>query len=206
MDGTLVDTEPYWMNAEYALVHEHGGTWTHEDAMSCVGNDLLVTGQTLRDRGGVPLQPREIVERLLDAVVAQVETEVPWRPGARELLSGLAVSGTPCALVTMSWERLARPVVGALPEGTFATVVTGDQVQRGKPDPEAYALACARLGVAPEDALAIEDSPTGAASAEAAGCTVLVVPCHVEVPTGERRRFRDSLAGLDVASLAAVRA
>ncbi|MFL6155902.1 MAG: HAD-IA family hydrolase, partial [Marmoricola sp.] len=67
-----------------------------------------------------------------------------------------------------------------------------------------YLLAAAELGVDPGECLAIEDSNTGAKSAEAAGCTVLVVPNHVPVLEGERRVFRDSLAGLDVPGLAAL--
>ena len=205
MDGTLVDTEPYWMEVEHALVAEHGGTWTHEDAMSCVGNDLLVSGAIIRDRGGVDLTPREIVDILLEGVIARVQQEVPWRPGARELLADLRAADVPCALVTMSWSSFAQPVVDALPEGTFDVVVTGDQVSAGKPDPEAYATACDLLGVDAGDCVAIEDSPTGARSAEAAGCTVLVVPCHVEVPQGDRRVFRASLDGLDTAALGSLR-
>src|SRR5689334_21910747 len=105
MDGTLVDTEPYWIDCERALVEEHGGTWTHEDAMALVGNNLVDAGRYLRDVGGIDLSPEAIVDVLLDGVVEKVEQEVPWRPGARELLADLRADGMPCALVTMSYER-----------------------------------------------------------------------------------------------------
>jgi beta-phosphoglucomutase-like phosphatase (HAD superfamily) len=101
----------------------------------------------------------------------------------------------------MSWHRFVAPILEALPPSSFATVVTGDRVELGKPHPEPYLLAAAELGVDPALCLAIEDSNTGAKSAEAAGCTVLVVPNHVPVLEGERRVFRDSLAGLDLAGL-----
>jgi beta-phosphoglucomutase-like phosphatase (HAD superfamily) len=101
----------------------------------------------------------------------------------------------------MSYERFVAPVLAALPAGTFGAVVTGDAVTVGKPHPEPYLTAAALLGVEPEGCLAIEDSNTGAKSAVAAGCTVLVVPNHVPVLEGERRVFRDSLAGLDVPGL-----
>ena len=74
-------------------------------------------------------------------------------------------------------------------------VVTGEQVERGKPHPEPYLTAAAALGVPPEECVAIEDSNTGAKSAEAAGCLVLVVENHVPVLDGPRRVFRDSLVG-----------
>jgi HAD superfamily hydrolase (TIGR01509 family) len=204
MDGTLVDTEPYWIEVEYALVEEHGGTWSLEHALNLVGNDLLLSGEYIREHGGVPLEPAEIVDRLLDGVIARIREQVPWRPGAVELLAHLKASGVPCALVTMSYERFVAPVLDALPVGSFAAVVTGDAVTVGKPHPEPYLTAAALLGVEPADCLAIEDSNTGAKSAEAAGCTVLVVPNHVPVLDGERRVFRDSLVGLDRAALAAM--
>ena len=80
-------------------------------------------------------------------------------------------------------------------------LVTGDAVQQGKPHPEPYLKAAALLGVSPADAVAIEDSNTGARSAEAAGALVLVVPNHVPVLEGERRVFRATLAGLTPADL-----
>jgi len=201
MDGTLVDTEPYWIEAEYALVEQYGGTWSREHALELVGNDLLVSGEYIRRHGGVPLEPAVIVDRLLDGVIARVREEVPWRPGAVDLLADLKRAGVPCALVTMSYERFVDPVLEALPPGSFAAVVTGDAVTVGKPHPEPYLTAASLLGVDPRDCVAIEDSNTGAKSAEAAGCTVLVVPNHVPVLDGERRHFRDSLAGLDVSAL-----
>jgi len=202
MDGTLVDTEPYWIEAEYALVEEHGGTWSLEHALNLVGNDLLLSGEYIREHGGVDLEPAVIVDRLLDGVIARIQESVPWRPGAVDLLADLTATGIPCALVTMSYEKFVAPVLAALPAGTFAAVVTGDAVTVGKPHPEPYLTAASLLGVAPRDCLAIEDSNTGAKSAEAAGCTVLVVPNHVPVLEGERRVFRDTLAGLGAATLA----
>jgi HAD superfamily hydrolase (TIGR01509 family) len=142
------------------------------------------------------------VEELLDGVVVRVEQEVPWRPGARELLAELRDLEVPCALVTMSWRRFVDPVLRALPEGSFDALVCGDEVTQGKPHPEAYLRAAELLGFAPGDTVAIEDSPTGAASAAAAGCQVLVVPHHVPVPAGHRREFRDSLEGLRARDLA----
>ena len=205
MDGTLVDTEPYWMKAEWEVVSRHGGTWSKEHALAVVGADLLDAGAYIRENGPVPLTPHEIVELLLDSVVDSIREEIPWRPGARELLDEVRMSSTPSALVTMSWRRFADPVVQALPAGSFDTVVVGDDVERGKPHPDPYLLAAQRLGVDPRDCLAIEDSPTGVASALAAGCTVLAVPNHVEVPepSDVDGRFlrRDSLAGLRHADL-----
>ena len=204
MDGTLVDTEPYWIATEYAMAEKYGGTWSEEHAMNLVGNALLESGDYIRVHMGIDRTPQQIVDELLDGVVARVEVEVPWRPGARELLTDLHRQGVPCALVTMSWQRFVDPILARLPENAFATVVTGDRVEFGKPHPEPYLTAAAELGLHPGECLAIEDSNTGAKSAVAAGCTVLCVPNHVPILEGEGRVFVDTLDGLDTAGLAAL--
>jgi len=202
MDGTLVDTEHSWMGAEYALVAEHGGSWSEEQAHALVGNPLPVSAESIRREGGVDLPLEDIVERLIDHVVADVRRHLPWRPGAQELLAQLRAAGVPCALVTMSYARLADAVVSTLPPGTFAAVVTGDRVRNGKPHPEPYLTAARELGVAPEDCVAIEDSRTGAASALAAGAAVVAVPHVVPVPPGPGLVVVDTLEGLSPAGLA----
>jgi HAD superfamily hydrolase (TIGR01509 family) len=201
MDGTLVETEPYWVESEYELVEEHGGTWSDEHALNLVGNDLLVSGRYIREHSGIAIEPSQIVEELLDKVVARIERAVPWRPGAVELLADLRAQGVRCALVTMSYRRFVAPVLAGLPTDAFEVVVTGDAVSQGKPHPEPYLKAAALLGIDPGDAVAIEDSNTGARSAESAGCRVLVVPNHVPVLPGDRRVVVDTLAGLTAATL-----
>lgn len=203
MDGTLVDTEPSWIDAEYALAEKYGGTWSRAHAMRLVGSDLIDSGRYIREHMGIDVSPEQIVEELLDDVIAGVTRSVPWRPGARELLAGLNAAGVPCALVTMSYARFVEPVLAALPEGTFDVVVTGDAVDHGKPHPEPYLTAARLLDVLAGECLAIEDSPTGARSAETAGCTVLCVPHHVPIPPGPCRVFVDTLEGLSPASLLA---
>jgi HAD superfamily hydrolase (TIGR01509 family) len=201
MDGTLVDTEPYWIEVEFEIAARYGGTWSREHALNLVGNDLIESGRYIREHAGIDVEPAQIVEELLDGVTMRVEQEVPWRPGAVELLAELAEQGVPCALVTMSYRRFVAPILAALPAETFSAVVTGDAVTNGKPHPEPYLRAASLLGVEPGRCLAVEDSNTGARSAEAAGCTVLVVPNHVPVLEGERRIFADSLLGADLPGL-----
>lgn len=206
MDGTLVDTEPYWISAEHDLISSYGGSWSHEQALQLVGNDLLTSGRVIKEQTGIPLEPPAIVEALLDRVVAQLAEVVPWRVGARDLLADLGAHEVPCALVTMSYQRFVAPVLEALPPHTFATVVTGDTVSRGKPHPEPYLAAARMLGLEPGECMAIEDSPTGATSAAAAGCRVLVVPNHVEVPEREGWHISPTLPTSLTALVGALRA
>ncbi len=182
MDGTLIDTEPYWMAEEGELVARAGGTWTSEDAVELVGNSLLRSAEIILARTPVTGTPEEIVETLLSGVVARTRACMPWRPGAWDLLQECGQLGVPCALVTMSWAPLAEVLLESLPEQTFAAVVTGDQVTHGKPSPDPYLLAAEQLGVNPADCLALEDSPTGVRSATAAGVPTLGVPHVVPLP------------------------
>ena len=201
MDGTLVDTEPYWIATEFELAERYGGTWSEAHALNLVGNDLRVSGAYIREHMGIDLEVDEIVEALLDGVVHKVQENVPWRPGAVDLVERVREAGIPCALVTMSYDRFVAPILAQLPPETFRVVVTGDRVEQGKPHPEPYLTAAAALGLSPADCLAVEDSNTGAKSAEAAGCLVLVVENHVPVLATERRVFRDTLEGVDVGEL-----
>lgn len=201
MDGTLVDTEPYWIAAEFELAERHAAPWTREDALTLVGKDLLVAGAYMRERTGIALSAEQIVDALLDGVVARVRVSVPWRPGALGLLTALRGAGVPCGLVTMSYQRFVAPILEHLPAGTFRVVVTGDQIRQGKPHPEPYLTAAAALGVPASACVAIEDSTTGVTSAETAGCRVLVVPNHVAVAEAPGRVFRDTLEGLTLDEL-----
>ena len=195
MDGTLVDTEPYWMLAEHELVESFGGTWSEELALQLVGNPLLVSAQFILDHSPVDLSAEEIVHRLQARVVEQIGVAVPWRPGARELLTDCRTAGVRCALVTMSWTALAGAVVEAVPEGSFEIVVTGDRVIHGKPHPEPYETAVRELGVATADCVALEDSPTGVRSAVAARVPTLAIPHVVDVPDIAGAVTVPSLAG-----------
>jgi HAD superfamily hydrolase (TIGR01509 family) len=204
MDGTLVDTEPYWIAAEHAIVEEAGGVWNEEYAHQLVGNDLMVSAQFIKDNSPVDLEPVQIIEDLLARVIEQVREHVPWRPGARELLASLRTAEVPSALVTMSWRSLADAVVTALPADTFTVVITGDEVQHGKPHPEPYLAAARALGVEVTDCVAIEDSPTGVRSAVAAGVPTLAVPHVVPVPLTVGAVQVPSLQGIEPADLRAL--
>jgi HAD superfamily hydrolase (TIGR01509 family) len=202
MDGTLCETEPAWMNAERAMAEAYGASWTREDGLALVGNNLIDSGVYIKRRMNLPQSPAAVVEELVDRVVVELaERDIEWRPGAVELLTACNRAGLPTALVTMSYDRFADAVIKVLPSGRFDAVVTGESVERGKPHPDAYLMAADLLGVAPAATVAIEDSPTGAASAEAAGCRVLVVPNHVDVPLTPSRVEVATLVDVDIATL-----
>ena len=204
MDGTLVNTEPYWISAETELIEAHGGSWTHEEALQLVGSGLDTSAGILQAKG-VALSVDEIIDRLTDRVMQQlVEFGIPWRPGARELLTELREQGIPTALVTMSIGRMAHHVADRLGFVGFDAVVSGDDVVNSKPHPEPYLRGAELLGVKPEDCISIEDSEPGIRSAAAAGTVVIGVPFMVDLPEDVADVLWPTLDGRTVADLAGV--
>ena len=205
MDGTLVDTEPYWLTAEEELVAAWGGVWTREDGLQLVGSGLERSALIFQSRG-VDLSVPGIIDLLTDRVMEQISVSVPWRPGVRELLLELKEAGIPTAVVTMSVRRMAEHVVNSLGFDAFDTIVSGDQVSEPKPHPEPYLTAAARLGVDPTDCIAIEDSEPGVASAVAAGATTIAVPLHIPLPPSPSYALWGGLEGVRLADLTRVHA
>ncbi|MCU1418625.1 MAG: putative phosphatase [Schumannella sp.] len=203
MDGTLVDTEPYWLSAETRLVESYGGVWSEADGLQLVGSSLERSAIILQSRG-VTRSVDEIVSSLTDEVGAQIAESVPWRPGARELLAALREARIPTALVTMSIGRMARQVVDAIGFDAFDVIVSGDLVANGKPDPDCYLLAAQQLGVDPRQSVAIEDSEYGVAAAVAAGMATIGVPLHVPLPASPAYTLWPDLDGSTPADLADV--
>ncbi len=204
MDGTLVDTEPYWMAAETALVESFGGVWTHEDALQLVGNGLHDSA-TILQAAGVRLSAEEIIDRLTDEVRHALATKgVPFRSGARELLRALRESGIRTALVTMSLRRMAESIVDLLDFDGFDVVVAGDDVEHPKPHPDPYLTAARLLGIDIADAVVIEDSPTGVRSGVAAGAVVLGVPHVVALDGVGAHQLWPTLHGRTVQDISAV--
>lgn len=200
MDGTLVDTEPYWLEAESAMVHAAGGVWTEEDGLQLVGSGLERSALILQSRG-VELGVEEIILTLTDEVRTRIGEQAPWRPGARELLTELREAGIPTGLVTMSRRAMALDVAGSLGFEGFDVVVAGDDVENAKPHPEPYLRAAELLGVDVTRCVALEDSEPGVASAVAAGATVFALPLHIPLPPSPAYRLRDTMVGLRLAEL-----
>ncbi len=204
MDGTLVDTEPYWMAAEEELVGSFGGTWTHDDALQLVGSGLWESAAVFQQHG-VDLDADTIVARLTERVQQQLnEFGVPWRPGARELLEALREASVPMALVTMSIRSMADDVIRQIPFAAFDAIVTGDSVENAKPHPEPYLLAAALLGVDIVDCVAFEDSPTGVASAAASGAVTVGVPNILSLDDAPATVLWSGLEGRSAADVAAL--
>jgi HAD superfamily hydrolase (TIGR01509 family) len=198
-DGTLVDTEPLWVEAEFDLIARLGGSWSIDHADQLIGNSLLDSGSyILNVIGRHDLSPAWVVDELILRVMEAFRSRpFPWRPGAQELLESFRAAGVPCALVSASYRVLLDAALSRLPQGTFAVSVAGDEVRNGKPHPEPYETATAALGVDARDCVVLEDSITGARSGNAAGALVIAVPSRVAIPAAPRRHHVASLTQLD---------
>lgn len=201
MDGTLIDSEPYWIEAELALAERFDAAWTYDDALTLVGSPLEASAEILQT-AGIALPTRTIIDELLNHVTARARAHLPWMDDSRLLLEALHAEGVPCALVTMSQGNFVDAFLDAA-GGLFDVVVTGDQVSRGKPDPEAYLLAAHRLGVEAANCVAIEDSAVGVRSAHASGARTIGVIRHVDVPQIDGIARVTSLTGVTVADIRA---
>ncbi|ANZ42100.1 HAD family hydrolase [Lentzea guizhouensis] len=208
MDGTLLDSEKLWDIPLFEYAEKLGGVLSQETRERMVGSNVPTTMRLLF--GDVGIEPTEADMADGAAWILRRTEEVfraglPWRPGAQEALKAVRASGVPMALVTSTERGLTEVALDTIGRDLFDVTVCGDEVDGlNKPLPEPYLKAARLLGVDAARCVAIEDSPTGVTAAVAAGCTVLVVPCDVEVPPGERRIFRDSLVGVDLDVLKAL--
>jgi HAD superfamily hydrolase (TIGR01509 family) len=198
MDGTLVDSEKVWEIALHELAERAGGRLSPKARHAMIGSSMANSMRILREDLGQPDRPEAPdVQWLTDRVFELFAEGLVWRPGAMELLHAVRFAGLPTALVTSTGRRLVEVALKTLGAENFDAVVVGDEVRMPKPDPEPYRTAAALLGVPIEECVAIEDSPTGVASALASGATVLAVPAELELPATDGVHLRSSLVGVD---------
>lgn len=204
MDGTLVDSEKLWDVAINELYRRRGRVLAPEVRDATVGGSADGVMRIVFDDLGMDPDPdhmAEIADWMHDYVGELFTTGLPWCPGARELLDELLAADVPTALVTNTRRVLTENALNSIGRQYFSVTVCGDEVPAGKPAPDVYLRAAELLGLSAGDCLAIEDSITGTAAAEDAGCPVLVVPNDVEVPVTPRRRHVSSLTQVGIPQL-----
>ncbi|MCF0092056.1 Phosphorylated carbohydrates phosphatase [Micromonospora sp. MH99] len=205
MDGTLVDSEKLWDVALQELAREYGGDLSADARRSIVGTAMAESMRILHDDLGQPERDPEVSAAWINARILDLfRAGLPWRPGAFDLVHAVRAAGIPTALVTSSPRALVEIALDTLGRDTFDVVVAGDEVVAAKPHPEPYLTAARLLGVPIERCVAIEDSPTGVASALASGAAVLAVPAEVPLPDGTGVHQVESLTGVDLEVLAAL--
>lgn len=199
MDGLLLDTEGLWDRAEAELFRRHGDEWTFDDKLAVMGTSVENSARHYATRLGLPIERgRELVAETYGLMKQELERQVDARPGAVELVERLRELGTVrVALASNSSREIVDTAlrVAGLTDA-FEAIVTSDDVEHPKPAPDIYLLACERLGVAPSEAMALEDTTTGIAAAKAAGLYTIGVPQFAETDVSAADRVVDSLEEL----------
>ncbi|ALC24206.1 HAD family hydrolase [Streptomyces pristinaespiralis] len=201
MDGTLVDTEGFWWDAEVEVFADLGHRLDEAWRDVVVGGPMTRSAGYLIEATGADIGLAELTVLLNDKFEERISRGVPLMPGAARLLAELAAHNVPTALVSASHRRIIDRVLASLGPQHFALSVAGDEVPRTKPHPDPYLLAAQGLGADPTRCAVVEDTATGVASAEAAGCRVVAVPSVAPIqPAGGRVVVR-SLEEVDVVFL-----
>jgi len=203
MDGTLVDTEVLWWETAREVAAGLGHRLSDADAPEVVGRAVADTAAHLIEvTGGDASALPDTAAELTDSFFRKVDAGAPLRPGAAALLASLEGAGVPFALVSASPRSVVDAVVaGSLAGVDFAFTLSADDTVRTKPHPDPYRAAAERFAADPAACVAVEDSPDGTASADAAGCAVLVVPSLLPVAPGRARTFARSLEEVDLGVL-----
>lgn len=205
MDGTLIDSEPIWIGEERKIMESLGATWSQEDALYCIGGpmervDAYMRSKLPEDKQG-EIEEYEITAILLDSMVERFRKEVPFAPGASQLISEMHQEAIPMALVTASTRAIMDGALTSIGKHFFKTTISDNDVERSKPDPQGYQLAASRVGVPIEDCLIIEDSITGATAAIASGAYLLGVTHSGPLPMGQKVCHVENLIDLELSGI-----
>jgi HAD superfamily hydrolase (TIGR01509 family) len=204
MDGTLLDSEKIWDVALADTAAWLGGELSAAARQRMVGSSLGRSVAILHADLDVDADPESSAAFLTERTAELFRTDLVWRPGARELLGALRDAHVPTALVTSTRRHLTEIALDTMGREFFTATVCGDEVRRPKPHPDPYLRAAHLVGAAPVRCVAIEDSPIGVASAEAAGCVVVAIPNDVDIAPAPTRHVWTTLTGVSVAQLAAL--
>jgi HAD superfamily hydrolase (TIGR01509 family) len=177
MDGLLLDTERLIRDTMIAAMADLGFAMTAADYAELIGRPEAASAAIMAARFGPGLDYDDLRQRVALHIERHHGGTRPLKPGAAALLAQVHSAGIPAAIVTSTDAAQARSHLGhaGLLTGV-AVLIGGDDVANGKPHPEPYLAAAARLGIAPAAALALEDSHNGIIAAHAAGVPVIMVP------------------------------
>jgi HAD superfamily hydrolase (TIGR01509 family) len=203
MDGTLIDSEPLWLKAEIEVMAEVGCHWDEQDQINCLGGPAERTERYMQERSNNIKPYGYFINRLHEVMKERITNELDLIPNALELLKECKKAGIKIALVTASSRDLMTIVLKRFPQGTFDVVVSGDDVEKSKPDPAPYLLAAKQLSVDITKCVVIEDSLTGVESGLASGAQVIGIPHLVQMKENPRLRIISSLGDIRLSDILA---
>ncbi|MBC7463649.1 MAG: HAD family phosphatase [Actinobacteria bacterium] len=204
MDGTLVDTEPYWLEAETELMADYGYAWTRQDQGNCLGGPISRVGEYMYPLSGNQQSPEFFTNSLVDRMVQKLKRGVALMDGAHELLSLCNEIKLPIALVSASPRILVDAATLEIKNAKFGITISADDVERVKPDPQGYLNAAEHLGVNIAQCLILEDSYNGVLAAMASGAWVVAIPHLVPIRASERVAVVASIEELSLQKIQAL--
>ena len=202
MDGLLVDSEPLWLISETQMMAEYGYQWLESDQAACLGGPLDRVGEYMSGLIGGKRDGHSLMLEIIDRMVEKFKGDLPFMPGAIELINDLRAHGIPLTLVSASPRSLVNAALSNFEENPFVRSISSNDVKVSKPDPEGYLLAAASGGHDISNSLVLEDSLTGVTAAKASGAWVLAVPHLVPIEKSGRVDVTDSLANWNYEKLA----
>jgi HAD superfamily hydrolase (TIGR01509 family) len=195
LDGLLIDSEHVWDEARQELARERGGRWTKTASRDMMGMSSLEWSSYMHDVIGVPDPPEEISAEVVRRLERIYRDDLPLFDGAVAAVERLAARW-PLGLASSSNRELIDLVLELSGlERSFRAAVSSEEVARGKPAPDVYLETARRLGVTPEDCVAVEDSENGIRSAKAAGMLVLAIPNPLYPPDDDALAAADEVFG-----------
>ena len=201
MDGTLVDSEPLWLEAEIEVMLREGCIWTAEDQLACLGGPRAKTERIMQEKCGKQMPDNYFGDQLDDLMESKLANKLKLIPGALELLAECKENDLTFGLVTASGGRLMNVVLKSFPADIFDVVISGDDVEKSKPDPQPYLMAAERLSVDIKKSVVIEDSVTGVTAGLASGTQVIGIPHLVNLPKHENLRVVSKLSDITYSNL-----
>lgn len=202
MDGLLVDSEPLWLESETEMMAEFGYQWLESDQAACLGGPLDRVGNYMSGLIGGKRDGHSLMLEIIERMVLKFKGELPFMPGAVELITDLREHGIELTLVSASPRSLVDAALSNFAESPFARSISSNDVKITKPDPEGYLLAASSGGHDISNSLVLEDSLTGVTAAKASGAWVLAVPHLVPIEKSGRVDVTDSLTNWSYEKLA----
>ena len=202
MDGLLVDSEPLWLESETEMMAEFGYQWLESDQAACLGGPLDRVGNYMSGLIGGQRDGHSLMLEIIERMVLKFKGELPFMPGAVELISDLRANGIELTLVSASPRSLVDAALSNFAESPFARSISSNDVKITKPDPEGYLLAASSGRHEISNCLVLEDSLTGVTAAKASGAWVLAVPHLVPIEKSGRVDVTNSLANWSYEKLA----
>ena len=196
LDGVLADSEPWWNQIDTTLLAEHGVSYRGEYHRNVLGVSYRIAVEFYKNVFHISASVEELMRRRGEIATDFFANRVDLFPSAKTTLEELVEMKVPLAIATSSVSGSAHPFLDRTGiRNLFGVVVTGDEVQRGKPYPDIYLRTAKKCGISPEACLVIEDALTGVAAAKAANMRVAAIPDTRFVDPREYEKEADYVLG-----------